>query len=176
MPDSSLAAALFLAASQGQAPAPLVAQMTFTGAAPQPGRSAGAIRVTPSDKGAVFTVDLHDIAPGLHGFHVHQAGSCADTLGPAGEQVPAGAAGAHWDPAATGAHHGPHGEGHLADLPRIEAGRDGRAVGALVAPRITDLAALKGRAVVVHVGGDSYSDTPEALGGGGKRLACGVLG
>lgn len=45
----------------------------------------------------------------------------------------------------------------------------------VVAPRITEIQALKGRALVVHVGADTYSDTPEALGGGGRRLACGVL-
>ncbi len=29
---------------------------------------------------------------------------------------------------------------------------------------------------IVHVGADTYSDTPDPLGGGGARLACGVLG
>ncbi|MGH6998185.1 MAG: superoxide dismutase family protein, partial [Phenylobacterium sp.] len=81
----------------------------------------------------------------------------------------------HWDPARTAAHRGPHGDGHLADLPRIEAGPDGRAVATLIAPRITDVAALKGHAVIVHAGADTYSDTPDPLGGGGARLACGVL-
>jgi len=28
---------------------------------------------------------------------------------------------------------------------------------------------------MVHVGGDNYSDNPEALGGGGARMACGVI-
>ena len=32
---------------------------------------------------------------------------------------------------------------------------------------------LRGRALVVHAGGDTYADTPP-LGGGGARIACGV--
>jgi len=28
---------------------------------------------------------------------------------------------------------------------------------------------------MVHAGGDNYSDTPAALGGGGARMACGVV-
>lgn len=169
-----------LAAALASAPAPaatpaLVAEMSFTSAAPRPGK-AGEIRVAPSPDGAVFTIRLNDIAPGSHGFHVHAAGSCADAPNAAGEMVPAGAAGPHWDPQATNAHRGPHSDGHMADLPRIEADRDGRAAASLIAPRITDISTLKGHALIVHVGADTYSDTPEPLGGGGKRLACGVLG
>ncbi len=28
---------------------------------------------------------------------------------------------------------------------------------------------------MIHAGGDNYSDTPEKLGGGGARVACGVI-
>jgi Cu-Zn family superoxide dismutase len=28
---------------------------------------------------------------------------------------------------------------------------------------------------MVHTGGDNYSDTPAPLGGGGARIACGVI-
>ncbi|CAN7373810.1 superoxide dismutase family protein [Phenylobacterium sp. LjRoot164] len=168
----SLAAAVL--ASAPAAPPPLTAQMTFTSAAPRPG-PAGKVEVLASPQGAVFQVRLDDLPPGPHGFHVHTSGSCDDTANAAGEPIAAGAAGPHWDPEATQAHQGPHGQGHLADLPRIEADSGGRAAVSVVAPRITEIQALKGRALVVHVGADTYSDTPEALGGGGRRLACGVL-
>ena len=39
--------------------------------------------------------------------------------------------------------------------------------------KMTDLA---GHALMIHAGGDDYSDKPEKLGGGGKRIACGVIG
>ena len=42
----------------------------------------------------------------------------------------------------------------------------------VVAPRLKT-ADLRGRALIVHAGGDTYSDTPP-LGGGGARIACGV--
>ncbi len=29
--------------------------------------------------------------------------------------------------------------------------------------------------LVIHEGGDNYSDTPKPLGGGGGRIACGVV-
>ncbi|MBA4011697.1 MAG: superoxide dismutase [Cu-Zn] SodC2 [Phenylobacterium sp.] len=168
-------AALLTIAGSAQAAEPvLTADMVYTSAVQTPG-PAGVIKVTPSPKGALFTIDLHDLPPGPHGFHVHEAGSCADAPNAAGVMTPAGAAGPHWDPARTAAHRGPHGDGHLADLPRIEASVEGRAVATLTAPRITDVAALKGHAVIVHVGADTYSDTPDPLGGGGARLACGVL-
>ena len=50
------------------------------------------------------------------------------------------------------------------------------ATATLTAPHIKDIAALKGRALVIHVGGDNYADQPLPLGGGGARLACGVIG
>jgi len=34
---------------------------------------------------------------------------------------------------------------------------------------------LAGRALMVHVGGDNYSDSPDPLGGGGARFACGLI-
>jgi Cu-Zn family superoxide dismutase len=33
---------------------------------------------------------------------------------------------------------------------------------------------VKDRALMIHAGADNYSDTPETLGGGGARIACGV--
>ena len=33
----------------------------------------------------------------------------------------------------------------------------------------------KGKALMIHVGGDNMSDQPKPLGGGGARYACGVM-
>jgi Cu-Zn family superoxide dismutase len=43
-----------------------------------------------------------------------------------------------------------------------------------VAPRLT-VADIKGRAIMIHAHGDNYSDDPKPLGGGGARIACGVI-
>jgi Cu-Zn family superoxide dismutase len=120
------------------------------------------------------TAHLHGVAPGPHGLHLHQNGSCATAPGKDGAPTPGLAAGPHLDPAATARHAGPSGDGHLGDLPRVEAGADGVAVLDARAPRLAGVADLKGRAVVLHAGGDNYTDTPP-LGGGGARFACGVL-
>ena len=49
---------------------------------------------------------------------------------------------------------------------------DGNTTTTVVAPRLSS-SDLRGRALVVHAGGDTYSDVPP-LGGGGARIACGV--
>jgi Cu-Zn family superoxide dismutase len=135
--------------------------------------SIGTIAITSNRYGTLFTPDLHGLSPGLHGFHVHQNASC----GPAekdGTMVPGLAAGGHYDPAQTGKHEGPYGNGHLGDLPALYVDADGTATHPVLAPRIT-IADLKGRALIIHAGGDNYSDTPAKLGGGGARIACGIV-
>ena len=115
--------------------------------------------------GVRFSPDLDGILPvGGHGFHAHVNPDC----GSGGQ-----AAGGHYDPANTGVHEGPEGNGHLGDLPRLTSA-GGRVTTAVVAPRLT-LSDLYGRALVIHEGGDNYSDSPAPLGGGGARLACGVV-
>jgi len=45
----------------------------------------------------------------------------------------------------------------------------------VLAPRLKRLEELKGHALMVHAGGDNYADQPKPLGGGGARVACGVI-
>ena len=52
---------------------------------------------------------------------------------------------------------------------------DGTALETLTASHITSVAALKGHALMIHADGDNYSDTPKPLGGGGGRIACGLI-
>lgn len=138
-----------------------------------PGESVGTVTVAGSPNGAEFKVDLHGLPPGPHGFHVHENGSCAPSNAN-GQATPAGAAGGHMDPGHTGHHEGPTKEGHLGDLPVLTVGQNGAAQETLAAPRIKDIQALKGHALMIHAGGDNYSDDPP-LGGGGARIACGVI-
>ena len=88
--------------------------------------------------------------------------------------VPGLAAGGHYDPAGTGRHEGPYGDGHLGDLPPLYVDGDGRATLPVLAPRL-EAGDLKGRSLMIHAGGDNYADHPEKLGGGGARVACGVV-
>lgn len=138
------------------------------------GEPVGTVTISETDGGASFKLALHGLQPGQHGFHVHENGNCGPTL-LNGVRIPAGAAGGHLDPEHVGKHEGPVGEGHLGDLPAVEVEANGTVNQTLVAPRIKDIATLRGHALVIHIGGDNYKDTPTALGGGGGRFACGIV-
>lgn len=144
-------------------------------ATPQgPGASVGVVTLSDGPQGVSLAADLHGLPPGQHGFHLHANPSCAPSTAADGKVTPAGGAGAHLDPEHTNMHMGPEGAGHLGDLPRIDVGADGSARETVTAPRIKSVAEFKGHALMLHAGGDNYSDTP-TLGGGGARLACGVV-
>ena len=137
------------------------------------GKDIGTITISEGPKGLVYTPKLIDLAPGVHGFHVHQNADCATGM-KEGKTVPGLAAGGHYDPANAAKHEGPHGKGHLGDLPPLTVGADGKAVTAVSAPRLK-MADIKGRSLMIHAGGDNYADQPAPLGGGGARVACGVI-
>ena len=122
-----------------------------------------------------FTGELQGLPGGEHGFHLHQNGDCAPGPDDTGAVVAGGAAGKHWDPGSTQAHLGPEGDGHMGDLPSAIGSPDGTVNIAATAPRITDVAQLRGRSLMVHAGGDNYRDEPKPDGGGGQRIACGVI-
>ena len=87
----------------------------------------------------------------------------------------AGAAGGHYDPQHTGKHEGPLG-GRASWRPAPAGGqRCGRSRPADYCSRLKTLAEVKGKALMVHVGGDNMADSPQPLGGGGERFACGVI-
>lgn len=137
------------------------------------GSAIGRVTASSNPYGTVLTPDLKNLTPGLHGFHVHQNPDC----GPAkkgGKTVPGLAAGGHYDPAGAGRHAGPYANGHLGDLPPLYVDTNGGARQPVLAPRLK-LSDLKGRSLMIHAGGDNYSDNPKKLGGGGARMACGVV-
>jgi Cu-Zn family superoxide dismutase len=137
------------------------------------GAEIGSIRLRDGGKGLVLTPRLSGLSPGPHGIHVHENPSCQPKEQD-GKMVPALAAGGHYDPHKAGRHEGPWGHGHLGDMPALSVDGDGTARDPLVAPHLK-VADLKGRAIVIHAGADNYSDQPKPLGGGGGRVACGVV-
>jgi Cu-Zn family superoxide dismutase len=139
-----------------------------------PGKAIGSVTITESKTGLVFTPKLTGLPPGPHGFHVHETGSCGSNE-KEGKKVAAGAAGGHFDPHAAKHHGSPTGDGHLGDIPPLVVAANGTADTAVTAPRLMKLADVKGKALMVHAGGDNFSDSPKPLGGGGDRIACGVI-
>lgn len=124
--------------------------------------------------GVILIPRLEGLPPGPHGFHLHANASCAPAANSDGKMIPALGAGGHFDPNNTKQHEGPMGQGHLGDLPVLMVDEDGTATHVMAAPHLT-LADMVGHALVIHAGGDTYSDQPQALGGGGARIACGVI-
>ncbi len=136
------------------------------------GDSLGTITFEDSEHGLRITPDLEGLDTGIHGLHVHVNPSC-EPAEKDGETVAAAGAGGHFDPEDTGTHQGPYGDGHLGDLPALAVGQQGEATLPTLAPRISE-EDLAGHAIMIHTGGDNYSDEPK-LGGGGARVACGVI-
>jgi Cu-Zn family superoxide dismutase len=138
------------------------------------GAAIGTLSLEDTGAGLRITPSLAGLPPGPHGFHVHANGSC----GPGdqdGSKVAGLAAGGHFDPAKSGKHLGPvSSEGHKGDMPILTVAPDGTAKEAVTVPHLT-VADAQGHAIVIHAGGDNYADTPAPLGGGGARIACGVV-
>lgn len=137
------------------------------------GQAIGNVVISESPYGVVFSPALSGLPQGLHGFHVHENASCAPKEKD-GKMVPALAAGGHYDPAGSKRHGLPWGDGHLGDLPALAVDAGGNATNPVLAPRLK-MSDLKGRSLMVHVGGDNHADHPAPLGGGGARMACGVI-
>lgn len=129
------------------------------------GQSIGTIVASEKAYGVLLTPNLHNLPPGLHGFHIHQNPSCLNN---------GMAAGDHFDPSQSKQHLGPYGKGHLGDLPVLEVDNNGNATLPILAPRLR-LNELRNHSLMIHAGSDNYSDIPAKLGGGGMRIACGVI-
>ncbi len=139
-------------------------------------KAIGTISISESDYGLVFTPNLTGLPEaGVKGFHIHENPSC-DAVEKDGKLVIAAAAGGHFDPAKTGKHLGPYdANGHLGDLPALYVNADGSATYPVLSPKIKSLDEIKNRSMMIHAGGDNHSDHPAVLGGGGPRVACGII-
>lgn len=137
------------------------------------GAEIGTVMFQITRRGLRIEPALGGLPPGEHGFHVHEKPDC----GPGekdGMMVAGLAAGGHFDPDAAGKHMGPEGTGHRGDLPILKVDADGNATEVMFAEHLT-VEDLRGRSIMIHEGGDNYSDLPKPLGGGGARIACGVV-
>lgn len=130
------------------------------------GQYLGKVTLQDTKYGLLISPQLSKLTPGLHGIHVHVNPSCADN---------GMAAGGHLDPSKSEKHLGPYNShGHLGDLPALYVAKDGTATLPTLAPRLT-VKQVEDHSIMIHEGGDNYSDQPEKLGGGGTRFACAVV-
>jgi Cu-Zn family superoxide dismutase len=118
------------------------------------------------DAAGALHVNVHvkGLAPGLHGLHIHNTGSCTPTF------------------AAAGSHHNPlgsaHGD-HAGDLPNLVVNGagighfDGTSDGATLSAGPVSVFDANGSALVIHAGEDDMVTDP--TGNSGGRIACGVI-
>ena len=132
------------------------------------GQLVGTATLSETDEGVKLELDLVNMPPGEHGFHIHETGECA----PPDFQ----SAGGHL--ALAGQSHGfDTGKGpHLGDLPNLTVAASGSAE----IHQTVDGATLGGgdrslmnRAIVIHAKPDDYKSQPS--GAAGARIACGVI-
>lgn len=138
------------------------------------GEEIGIITFMDSPEGLVMEVDVMSLPVGARGMHIHEVGDCSPGMTPDGKAVAGLAAKGHFDPDKSAAHKGPEAAGHKGDLPALQVDADGKAKVKLVAKnlKVND---VRNRAIMIHAGGDNYADQPAPLGGGGARVACGVI-
>ncbi len=147
-----------------------VATVTSSGT----GATLGTVTFEDTKWGLMVKPDLSGLAPGAHGLHIHAKPACGPGQNE-GKMAAGFAAGGHLDPANTKKHLGPYdASGHLGDLPPLIVGADGKATTPVLAPRLT-VKDVTGHSIMIHEGGDNFSDQPKPLGGGGARIACGVI-
>jgi Cu-Zn family superoxide dismutase len=128
----------------------------------------GKVTFTEVDDGIKIEAKLTGLAPGKHGFHVHEFGDCSMMDGTC--------AGGHFNPDGK-----PHGgpdvaERHAGDFGNIEADASGNAV----YERVDSIISLHGdhsiigRSIIVHADPDDLTTQP--TGNAGARIGCGVIG
>lgn len=121
-----------------------------------------------------IVLKVRGLAPGVHGVHVHEVGTCEPTFA---------AAGGHFDP-------GPHGMSdpdanhpyHMGDLPNLivndlgEGHFTARTTRFTLAPGPLSVFDDDGSALIVHASPDQgVTGEPKSGVAGGARVACGVI-
>jgi Cu-Zn family superoxide dismutase len=142
----------------------------------------GVARFSQTSEGILPTVRVTVFVKGLepdtiHGVHIHENGSCADTT------VAFGGAGGHFDPGDYGnSNPDTNHPFHMGDLPNLKADKNGEASFEHRTSRITlspgplTLLDGNGSAVIIHLNRDQGIPGADGSGvSGGPRIACGTI-
>ena len=159
--------ALFLAGMAfGKPPATAKADL-----ADSKGASVGTAKLKEASGGVSLTLEVSNLPPGVHGFHIHAVGKC--------ESPDFKSAGGHFNP--EGKKHGwenPEGH-HAGDLQNLTVDAKGKAKVKVVVAGVTlgdgpnSLFQPQGTAIVIHAAPDDNKTDP--AGNAGARIACGVI-
>ena len=135
------------------------------------GKSVGTATLSQAANGVSIKLNVHDLTPGDHAIHVHQAAKC--------EGPDFKSAGGHFNPDAK--KHGlqnPDGP-HAGDIPNFVADAKGTSKATVVAANVTltdgphSVFTGGGTALVIHAKPDDGKTDP--AGNAGDRVACGVI-
>ena len=128
----------------------------------------GEIKFTQVGTRVRVTGEIGALAPGSHGFHIHEKGDCsaADAM----------STGGHFNP--QGRKHGAPGaaERHAGDLGNLNASEYGKATLSMMVDGISvskGADGIIGRAVIVHANQDDLKTDP--TGNAGGRVGCGEI-
>jgi Cu-Zn family superoxide dismutase len=131
----------------------------------------GSAELTETAGSVRLAVEIADLQPGEHGFHIHETGSC--------DAPDFESAGGHFNP--TDEEHGimdPEGS-HVGDMANLVVSQDGTAEAARTIDRANlgdgprSLLRSGGTAIMIHARPDDYETDPS--GAAGARIACGVI-
>lgn len=128
----------------------------------------GTVTFTQEAGGVRVVAEISGLAPGSHGFHIHEKGDCSSGDGMS--------AGGHFNP-----HGKPHAapgtaDRHAGDLPMLVADAAGNARLTTTVDILTigsGPADVVGRGLIIHKDPDDFKTQP--TGNSGARLACGVI-
>jgi superoxide dismutase, Cu-Zn family len=128
----------------------------------------GTVLFEKADKGIKITADISGLAPGKHGFHIHEFGDCSS--------ADYTSAGPHF--MLPGEMHGAPGDNmsHNGDMGNLMADTSGKAHLEWIDPNISFSGpnSILGRSVIVHKKEDDLKTQP--TGNSGARIACGTIG
>ena len=138
------------------------------------GEMVGTLTLAQEPDGVRLTVEVSNLSPGFHGFHIHAVGKC---------EAPFTSAAGHFNPGGQKHAH------HAGDLPNLLVNADGRAFMVVKTARfkLEELFDADGKAITIHADPDNHANTPAryrpdpdastlATGDAGGRIACGVIG
>lgn len=135
------------------------------------GETVGTATLTEVPEGVKIRLEVSNLSPGMHAFHIHAVGQC--------DPPDFKSAGGHFNP--EGKKHGlknPDGP-HAGDMENFEVGADGTAQVEVMNTRVTlgeggnSVFQPGGTAFVVHEKADDEVSDP--AGNAGSRVACGVI-
>ena len=135
------------------------------------GKNVGTATLQQSAVGVAIKLNVHDLTPGDHGIHIHQAAKC--------EGPDFKSAGPHFNPDAK--KHGlESADGpHAGDIPNFVVDAGGKSKATVIAKGVTlgdganSVFTGDGTALVIHAKADDNKTDPS--GNSGDRVACGVI-